>query len=140
LKVINMKRMRGVTLVELMTVVTIVGILAAIAYPAYTEQSRRARRAAGIAMLTNVLQQSERFYSENNRYTTTLTDLGFPAGPVYSERNTHTIGLAAGPTGNIATSVTVTATPVAVDARCNVLSLSSNMARAASGTDPTICW
>ena len=135
-----MKRMRGVTLIELMTVITIIGILAGIAYPGYVEQARRGRRAAGIAMLQNVLQQSERFYSENNTYTTTLTDLGYPAGAVYSERGTHTIGLAVGPTGDIRTSVTVTATPVAPDAKCNVLSLSSNMARAASGTQPTICW
>jgi len=135
-----MKRMRGVTLMELMTVVSIIGILAAVAYPAYVEQSRRARRAAGIAMLQNVLQQSERFYSENNTYTTTLTDLGYAAGTVYSERSTHAITLVAGPTGNIATSVTVRATPVSADVKCNVLSLSSNMARAASGTQPTICW
>lgn len=135
-----MKRMRGVTLVELMIVVTIIGILSAVAYPLYTEQARRGRRAAGITMLQNVLQQSERFYSQNNTYTLALTDLGYPAGAVYSERGTHTIGLAAGPTGNIATSVTISATPVAVDVKCNVLSLSSNMARAATGTDPTICW
>ena len=88
-----MKRMRGVTLIELMTVVTIIGILAAIAYPAYMEQARRGRRAAAVAMLQNVLQQSERYYSENNTYTTTLTDLGFPAGAVQSEHNTHTITL-----------------------------------------------
>lgn len=135
-----MKRMRGVTLMELMTVVGIIGILAAVAYPAYTDQARRSRRAAGIAMLQNVLQQSERFYSENNTYTTTLTDLGYPAGAVYSERGTHTITLVAGPSGDIATSVTVRATPVTADVKCNVLSLSSNMTRAASGTQPTICW
>ena len=92
-----MKRMRGVTLIELMTVVTIIGILAAIAYPAYMEQARRSRRAAAVAMLQNVLQQSERYFSENNTYTTTLTDLGFPAGPVQSEHNTHTITPGRGP-------------------------------------------
>ena len=135
-----MKRMRGVTLIELMTVVTIIGILAAIAYPAYIEQARRGRRASAVAMLQNVLQQSERFYSENNRYTTALTDLGYPAGAVYSEHSTHTIGLAAGPTGDINTSVTISATPVAADAKCDVLSLSSDNTRAASGTQPSICW
>jgi type IV pilus assembly protein PilE len=135
----KMKRMRGVTLMELMTVVSIIGILAAVAYPAYTEQARRGRRAAGIAMLQTVLQQSERFYSENNTYTTDLTQLGY-TGTVYSERNTHTITMVAGPSGDIATSVTVRATPVASDGKCNVLSLSSDMTRAASGTQPTICW
>jgi type IV pilus assembly protein PilE len=135
-----MKRMRGVTLMELMVVVTIIGILAAVAYPAYIEQARRGRRAAAVAMLQNVLQQSERYYSENNTYTTTLTDLGFPAGAVQSEHNTHTIALAVGPSGDIRTSVSITATPNTADAKCNVLTLSSDNVRAASGTDPTICW
>jgi type IV pilus assembly protein PilE len=135
-----MKRMRGVTLMELMVVVMIIGILAAVAYPAYIEQARRGRRAAAVAMLQNVLQQSERYYSERNTYTTNLTDLGYPAGAVYSEHSTHTIGLAAGPTGDITTSVTVTATPVAPDAKCNVISLTSTNVRSASGTQPSICW
>jgi type IV pilus assembly protein PilE len=135
-----MKRMRGVTLMELMVVVTIIGILAAVAYPAYIEQARRGRRAAGVAMLQYVLQQSERYYSENNTYTTALTDLGYPAGAVYSEHSTHTIGLAVGPSGDIRSSVTITATPVAADAKCDVLSLSSDNSRSASGTQPSICW
>lgn len=135
-----MKRMRGVTLMELMIVVTIIGILGAIAYPSYTEQARRSRRAAAKAMLHQVLAQSERYYSERNTYTALLTDLGYPVGPVYSENGTHTISLAVGPSGNIATSVTISATPTATDTKCDVLSLSSDMARAASGTQPAICW
>jgi type IV pilus assembly protein PilE len=135
-----MKRMRGVTLMELMVVVTIVGILAAVAYPAYIEQARRGRRAAAVAMLQNVLQQSERYYSENNTYTTTLTDLGYPAGAVYSEHNTHTITLTTCPTGTIATCVQINATPVAADAKCNVIELRSDNFRDATGSQPSICW
>ena len=135
-----MKRMRGVTLIELMTVVTIIGILAAVAYPAYVEQARRGRRAAAVAMLQNVLQQSERFYSENNTYTTDLTALGYPAGAVYSEHNTHTIALVAGPTGDITTSVKITATPVAADAKCTEISLTSTNKRDATGSDISVCW
>ncbi|MEO8308871.1 MAG: type IV pilin protein [Pseudomonadota bacterium] len=135
-----MKRMRGVTLMELMIVITIIGILAAIAYPSYTEQARRGRRAAAVAMLQNVMQQSERYYSENNTYTTTLTDLGYPAGAVYSEHQTHTIGLAVGPSGDIRTSVSITATPVTADAKCTAITLASDNARTATGSDPTACW
>jgi type IV pilus assembly protein PilE len=134
-----MKRMRGVTLIELMTVVTIIGILAAIAYPAYIEQARRGRRAAAVAMLQNVMQQSERYYSENNTYTTALTDLGY-SGVVQSEHNTHTIALAVGPTGDIRTSVTITATPVTPDAKCDVIWLASDKSHDATGTQPSICW
>jgi type IV pilus assembly protein PilE len=134
-----MKRMRGVTLMELMVVVMIIGILAAVAYPAYIEQARRGRRAAAVAMLQNVLQQSERFYSENNRYTTDLTELGY-TGAVLSEHDTHTISLSAGPTGDITTSVMVSATPNAPDAKCNVITLTSTNVRNATGTQPTVCW
>jgi type IV pilus assembly protein PilE len=135
-----MKRMRGVTLMELLTVVSIIGILAAIAYPAYIEQSRRSRRAAAAAMLQNVMQQSERFYSERNRYTADLTELGYAPGPVLSEHATHTITLAAGPTGDINTSVTISATPNTPDPKCNVMWLASDNSRDATGTQRSICW
>ncbi len=135
-----MKRQRGVTLVELMTVVAVIAILASLGYPMYLEQQMKGRRTDGKAMLHNVMQQSERFYTENNTFTTDMAALGFGSGPYMSEHDTHTIALAAGPTGNITTSVTITATPSASDTKCNVLSLSSDFARSASGTQPAICW
>ena len=135
-----MKRQRGVTLMELMTVVSIIGILGAVAYPAYVDQARRGRRASAQAMLVEVLQHQERFYSQNNTFTATMANLGYGAGPYYSENRTHTIALAVGPSGDIRTSVSITATPVAADVKCGVLTLSSNQARSASGTTPAICW
>jgi type IV pilus assembly protein PilE len=135
-----MPRQRGVTLIELMIVVGIIAILATIAYPSYLEQTRKGRRAAAKAMLAEVLQQQERFYTENNRFTLDLADLGYGAGPWTTPNNTHTIALAPGPSGDVATSIAISATPVAVDARCGVLTLTSTQARSASGTNPDICW
>ena len=135
-----MKRQRGVTLMELMTVVSIIGILGAVAYPAYLDQARRGRRASAQAMLVEVLQHQERFYSQNNTFTLNMANLGYGGGPYYSENNTHTIALAVGPSGDIRTSVSISATPVSADAKCGVLTLSSNQARSASGTQPAICW
>lgn len=62
------KRIAGFTLVELMIVVAIAGILAAIAYPSYIESVRRGNRAEGRAAITNLLQQQERFFTQNNTY------------------------------------------------------------------------
>jgi type IV pilus assembly protein PilE len=135
-----MKKQKGVTLVELMTVVGVVSILAAVGYPMYLEQVVKGRRAGAKAMLHNVLQQSERFYTENNTFTDDMQVLGFGPGPYLSENDTHTISLAEGPTGDIATSVTISATPTAPDEKCNVLTLSSDLSHTASGTNQAICW
>ena len=131
----------GFTLVELMVVVAIIGTLAAIAYPTYLEQSRNGRRASAKAILSQVLQRQEQWFALNNTYTLSMSDLGFGAGPTYfSENNTHTITLAAGPTGSIATSVQVSAAPVASDPKCGTLRLNNTLARIATGTNPASCW
>lgn len=135
-----MNRQRGITLIELLTVIAVIGILGAIGYPLYVEQTVKGRRASGKAMLHNVLQQSERFYTQNNTFTTDMAELGYGDGPYLSENGTHTIELDVGPTGDIATSVTVIATPVQPDPRCGVLTLSSDMSRTASGSQPDQCW
>lgn len=62
------KRITGFTLVELMIVVAIVGILAAIAYPSYIDSVRKGRRAEGRTAVTSLLQQQERFFTQNNTY------------------------------------------------------------------------
>lgn len=135
-----MKRQRGVTLVELMTVVAVIAILASLGYPMYLEQQMKGRRTDGKAMLHNVIQQLERYYTENNTFTDDLEELGFPADPATSEHGSYTVTLAVGATGNIATSVTATATPVAPDEKCGTLTLSSDLAKSASGSQPAICW
>ena len=61
-------RQRGITLIELLTVVTIVGILAAIVIPSYQESVRKAHRADGQAVMLELAQFMERFYTENGRY------------------------------------------------------------------------
>lgn len=61
-------RMQAFTLIEVLTVMAIVAVLASIAYPSYQESVRKTRRAEARAMMMQLMQQQERFYSQNTRY------------------------------------------------------------------------
>ena len=77
------KNMSGVTLIELMIVVVVVSILAAIAFPNYQEFVARAKRNEARAALLRLATNQERFYLNNNTFTTDLTDLGFGTTPTW---------------------------------------------------------
>lgn len=65
---------RGFTLIELMIVVAVVAILAAIAYPSYRDSVLKGRRAEGRAALAELLQQEERYMTQNNCYLAFTTN------------------------------------------------------------------
>ena len=58
----------GFTLIELLLVVAIIGVLAVMAIPKFANTKQRASRTAGVADLSNLIIQQERFYSETGRY------------------------------------------------------------------------
>ena len=132
----------GFTLIELMIVVAIIGILAAIAYPSYQDSVRKARRTDGQAMLLNVMALQERYYTDNNLYTTDMTDLGL-ADPAPSDEGFYSIDGAACGAG-IASCVTLTATALAPqnsDAICLNLSYDSTGVKGESGSGTwQDCW
>jgi len=64
---------QGVTLIELMITVVIIGILAAIAYPSYRNYTTQTRRSDAQIALTRLANDMEKFYSDCNRYPTSLT-------------------------------------------------------------------
>ena len=64
---------RGVTLIELMIVVIILAVLAAIAIPSYRSYVIRTNRTEATAALLNIAANQERFYLQNNSYTTALS-------------------------------------------------------------------
>lgn len=71
------KYMRGVTLTELMIVVVVIGILTSIAYPSYRNYVAKAKRNEAKSALLQIATLQERFYLQNNTYTTDMTNLGF---------------------------------------------------------------
>jgi type IV pilus assembly protein PilE len=155
-----MKQMQqGFTLIELMIAVVVVGILSAIAIPSYRSYVQKAERGAAKAVMLNLAQTEERYFTNNGTY------LAFAASPAaapagwqnYSGGSStnvkYTIAVTAGvisATGPTAISdgYTITATPVTMDGLCNILKLDSTGARTISspaGTaaptgDIAKCW
>ena len=83
---------RGFTLVEVMIVVAIVAILSTIALPSYEAYIRKTRRTDAKNALLDLATRQEKYYSINNKYTPTLTDLGYSnanSSPVYSSGNSY---------------------------------------------------
>ena len=101
------KNMRGVTLLELMIVVVIISILTAIAYPSYRQYATRAKRTEAKAALLQIATFQERFYLQNNTYTTNMTALGFPvAANFLSDSESYIINVAAADPNNFTATAT----------------------------------
>ena len=98
------KRMRGVTLIELLIVVVVIGILAAVAYPNYQEFAARAKRNEARAALLRLAINQERFYLNNNTFTTVLSDVGF-AGSM-TENGYYEIAVTAANASNFTATAT----------------------------------
>lgn len=147
-----MKILRGFTLIELMVTVAVVAILAAIAFPSYQDQIRKTRRTDGKSKLLELVQREERFYTQNNTYTTNFTQLfngassSVTATTVMSDNGYYQITIAAGVIGGVSTianGYTLTATPLAPqnsDTKCADLTLTSTNVKGASGALGASCW
>ena len=140
-------KQKGFTLVELMVVVAILAVLAAILYPNYQQYVYKTGRADGKAKLAEVMSAQERFYSQNQRYTTDLSTnagLGYGADPIPSNEARYNISAAACAGAAIGNCVVLTATRIgaqAGDAGCGELTLDSRGTRDRTGADPLqSCW
>lgn len=70
---------RGFSLIELMVTLLVFAIIVAVAYPNYRNYVRKAHRTAAKTALLEAASREERFFSTNNVYTNSLTQLGYPA-------------------------------------------------------------
>jgi type IV pilus assembly protein PilE len=146
-----MRNANGLTLIEVMTAIVIVGLLATIAYSSYQSAMRKAKRTEGRAALMQLMQQQERYYSQNTAYIAFT-----PASTNENEKNfkwysgdhpktsAYEISGAACPDETIQTCVQLFAKPGTgnvnasyKDTECGTLTLSSSGVKSA---DANNCW
>ena len=132
------KKMRGITLMELMIVVIIVSILAVVAYPNYRDFAARAKRNEAKSALLQIATQQERFYLNNNTYTTDMTQLGFPVDADFvTDSGSYTINVDAADASNFTASADYNNTDNEAN-KCGTFEIDG---RGARSSDPyTDCW
>lgn len=141
MKIIN--KYKGFSLIELMIVVAIIGIIGAVSYPSYQKFMFKGYRGDdGQAHLAKIMDREERFYLQNNAYTSSFTDLNISST---SDDGFYTFVITLnGTPANQAYSVTATAVGAQVgDVDCATLTMSSTgqkSATAGTGGDATKCW
>lgn len=124
---------RGVTLIELMITVAVVSILAAVAYPSYRNQTLRAHRAEAKAALLQIQVAEEKWFLQNNAYTSSLTNLQSVSPTV---NGYYTVSVTV---GNPATTYTATAAATSTqnaDTSCLTFTINETGTR----TPTTGCW
>ncbi len=134
---------RGFTLTELMIVVAILGVLASIALPAYQQSVRAGARSEAQSLLLQVAANQERFYSDNNSYSTNADPLSSPAvATLTSQNGLYQVSVAACSGGAIGNCFLATATPQGnqTSDSCTTLTITNTGLRGATGDSVENCW
>jgi type IV pilus assembly protein PilE len=152
-----MSQQKGFTLIELVVAMLIAAILAAIAIPSYSNYVRKAHRTDAKSALLDLASLEERFFSTNNTYTSTWSDLGYSGGASAISVGSQFYSVAVptfvpatpptATTAGVPAKYTLTATAIndqLKDSTCRTYTLDSTGTRTASdasSTDTTSsCW
>lgn len=125
---------RGVTLLELMAVVVIVGILGTIAVNSYRGYLMRTNRTDARMVLLRVQAAQEKFFLQNNQYSSTIAGLGVPAT---SPGGHYTITLARPSTTTYTATATATGGQTKDATACLTLTINETGNRTPTGNE---CW
>ncbi len=146
---------RGFTLIEMMIVVAIIGVLGSLAVASYQGSLIKTRRSEAKTFLNQIMQQEEKYYTENMTYTNQLggAGLGYSSNQPLSEnhhyrvraiRCSHTPGTGGGAVP-WSECVRLEARPISAaqlkDTRCKKLRLDSRGRKSETGTGTVgECW
>lgn len=142
----NRTRNSGFTLIELLIAVMIIGVLAAIAIPNYQQYVTRSNRTEGMALLQEAAARQERFMTQNNRYATTVAELGYSASggrPAGRSANNYYQLTIANSASSVEYSMTVVpqGTQASRDTECGTLGLNHAGAKSKTGSGAlSDCW
>ena len=130
--------MHGVTLMELMIVVVIIGILVTVGYPNYRDFAARAKRTEATSALLEIASMQERFYLQNNTYTSDLTDLGFTADPIITDSDSYSIDITAADASDFS-AVATYRLGGSEEAKCTTFVIDGRGQKTYTGAGPN-CW
>ncbi len=138
------RQSQGVTLLELLIVVVMIGLLGTIAVPGYRQYAMRAQRTEAKTALLRLAANQERFYLQNNTYTSNLIALGFPTG--VSDKGVYTLAVPVADTDTY--RATAVPTPggglngvgMSADIDCALFSINAQGVRAAAPDPDSRCW
>lgn len=142
----NKRRFKGFTLIELMITVAVISILATIAYPSYAEYMRKTRRAEGRTAMMELLQQQERYMTQNNTYLAIATagdnTVAFKTFSGDSRGSAaYWLGARACPNQAINNCVQVFGVPkYYADPSITELTVTSTGVKSCTGNNTNVCW
>ena len=132
----------GFTLTELMVTIMVAVILVSIAIPNYRTYVQRTNRSDATTALLRIAAAQEKYYLQNNSYTTDLS----PAGLGISATNNgyYSLSVSAGANGLI-TGYTATAAAradarQADDSDCQTFTLDERGSRGSAPGSVEVCW